>query len=95
MQPSITDQERALFKVKRTHTTFGTVTQIALLIFIVLFLIAFCVDNFTSLTTPAHAATIHQNDYYCNQLAHATASKPMLVIGATTAQIKAVCGNLK
>lgn len=99
MQPSLTARERAAFKVKQPRTTQSL--ELLGLIVLILFLIAFCVDNFTNLTTvtPAHAATLtestHQNAYYCDQLAHASSNAPMLVIGATNAQLKAVCANLK
>ncbi len=85
-------------KAARNRTHRNTLKVIMWTILITLALIAFALDHLTTLTTVTKASTpepIHQNSYYCNLLAHTTKDQQIIVIGATTTQLKAVCPNLK
>lgn len=94
MTDNFTARERTALS-RRQPTARNPLKAIIWSILITLALVAFALDHFTHLTAITHAEPIRQNDYYCDLLTKATANRPLIVVGATTTQLKAVCPNLK
>lgn len=93
MQPSLTTRERAIFTVKQPveHDKYWYVYPLIITIMLIILIGTIC-DVF-GLTSIAHAETIpvyHDNAYYCASIEAGT-----IVVGATHAELKSICPNIK
>lgn len=92
MKHGLTQRERATFKVKAKKDEYGRIEILVLAILIVIAIgqIVSILGFDTVSTAYAQTNEYHPNSYYC---AGIEAGTP--VIGATHAQLLAVCPNLK